>query len=104
MRSLLLLLLSLCWLSCSGAASDRARAADVITVEGQVTVRGNTPLTVVMLETDQQNLYILALDDAERRVLEPNLPTYYRITGRLFADTWNGRLFAHLSPTSMEKL
>ena len=106
MKSLPLLLLSLCWLGCSGpnAPSDQARAVDVITVEGQVSVRGNTPFTVVMLETDQRNLYVLALDENERRTLEPGLPARYRITGLLYADTWNGQPYAHLNPTAMERL
>lgn len=106
MKSLLLLLLGLCWLGCSGpnAAPGEARTADVITVEGQLSVRGNTPFTAVLLETDQRNLYVLALDDADRRALEPGLPARYRITGVLYANTWNGHPYAHLKPTTMEKL
>ena len=52
----------------------------------------------------RRNLYILALDEAERPTLERDLPAPFRITGRLYADTWNGRPYAHLSPMSMEKL
>ena len=105
MKSLLLLLLGLCWLGCAGtdAPSDQARALDVITVEGQASVRGNTPFTAVMLETDQRNLYVLALDEADRHTLERELPARLRITGVLYLGDWNGLPYAHLRPTSVER-
>ena len=105
MKSLLLLFLCVGWLGCAGAgAPSNSQAVDTITVEGQVSVRGNTPFTVVMLETDQRLFYVLALDEAERRTLEGGLPARFRVTGALYADDWNGRPFAHLKPRSMERL
>ena len=106
MKSLLLVFLGVCWLGCAGTApsSDQARALDVITVEGQASVRGNTPFTAVMLETNQRNLYVLALNDADRQALERDLPARLRITGILYVDDWNGVPYAHLRPTAMERL
>lgn len=107
MKPLFLLFLCVGWLGCSGAqapSKQRARAADTITVEGQVSVRGNMPFTVVMLETDQRLYYVLALDEAERQTLEGGLPARFRVTGTLYADDWGGRPFAHLKPTAIERL
>ena len=67
-------------------------------------MRGHTPFSAVMIETDQRNLYVLALDPDERTALEPTLPARFRITGILYADDWNGLPYAHLNPTSMERL
>ena len=78
--------------------------AEVITVEGEASVRGHTPFTTIMLETSQRNLYVLVLDDAERQALEATLPARLRITGILTVDTWNGFRYAHLKPTLTEWL
>ena len=106
MKTLLLVLLGLCWLGCAGTApsTNQTHAIDVITVEGRASVRGNTPFTAVMLETDQRNLYVLALDDADRQTLENDLPARLRITGVLYVDDWNGVPYAHLRPTSVERI
>ena len=104
MKSLLLVLLGLCWLGCAGTAPSTDQPLDVITVEGRASVRGNTPFTAVMLETDQRNLYVLVLDDADRQTLERELPARLRITGVLYVDDWNGVPYAHLRPTSLEQL
>ena len=106
MRRVLCLLLGLCWLGCAGTTSgtNQLTSDDVITVEGQVTVRGNTPFTAIMLATDQRNLYVLAMGEAQRQALQPTLPGRFRITGAVYADHWNGRPYAHLRPIVMERL
>ncbi len=103
MRILLVLLPALCWLGCAGPAPSHT-AHNVLTVEGRVSVRGHTPFTGVLLETDQRNFYVLALDEAARRDLVPELPARYRVTGLLYGADWNGIRYAHLRPTKMEPL
>ena len=106
MKSLLLILFCIGWLGCAGTntAATAMQDAEMITVEGQASVRGNTPFTAVLLETSQRNLYVLVLDDAERQALEADLPTRLRVTGMLSIDTWNGIRYAHLKPTAMDRL
>ena len=67
-------------------------------------MRGNVPFTVVMLQTKEENYYILALTDEERRTWDSSLPGRLRVTGELSVESWNGRPFAHLRPTSIERL
>jgi hypothetical protein len=110
----LLLLGCLCWPGCGGTArtaetAGAARAAargdvDLITVEGRVTLRGPRAENVVMLETDQHNLYILVLEEVDGRALRANLPGRFRITGSLFLNEWDGKTFTHLRPVSLECL
>jgi len=76
---------------------------DVITVEGRVSVRGNMPLTALVLETEQRTLYVLVLDEADAAAWEPNLPARLRVTGHLYADDWNGFRYAHLRATNIER-
>ena len=105
MRILLYVLLGLGWLGCAGASgTNQLTSDDVITVEGQVTVRGNVPFTALMLETDQHNLYLLVLGEAERQSLDATLPARFRITGAVYVDDWNGRPYTHLRPIAMERL
>lgn len=106
MRILFCLFLGLCWLGCGGGASgaNQLTSEDVITIEGQITVRGNTPFTALMLETDQRNFYVVVLNEAQRQTLQPTLPARFRITGAVYADDWNGQRFAHLRPIAMERL
>lgn len=106
MKSLLLVLLSLGWLGCAGAAGTASQAtpSDVITVEGQATVRGNTPFTGIMLETGQRNTYVLVFDEDEKRTVQADLPARLRVTGVLYVDDWNGMPYAHLRVTAMERL
>ena len=75
--------------------------SEAITVEGRVSVRGNTPFTVLLLETDEGLQYILALDDAARADLQPRLPARYRATGTLYEARWGGQPYAHLRPTTL---
>lgn len=87
---------------CSGSGAA-GRGSDVITVEGRVSVRGHAPFTVLMLETDQRTVYVLKVDAAMRRAMQPGLPATYRVTGILTAEEWNGHLFTHLRPLSIER-
>ena len=106
MRILFCLMLGLCWLGCAGATSgtNQLTSEEVITVEGQITVRGNTPFTALLLETDHRNLYVLVMGEAERQALQPTLPARFRITGAVYADHWNGKTYTHLRPIAMERL
>ena len=106
MRTFLCLMLGLCGLGCAGAPSGTTplTSQEVITVEGQITVRGNTPFTALVLETDQRNLYVLVMGEAQRQALQPTLPAHFRITGAVYADHWNGKTYTHLRPIAMERL
>lgn len=84
--------------------ASRYTMYDEITVEGEVSVRGHEPFTAIMLETNQNNVYVLKLDEEMQQQLPSRLPARYRITGILTADTWQGRTYAHLQPTSLEPL
>lgn len=97
------MLLGVCWLGCASGTAQLT-SEDVITVEGQVTLRGNTPFTALMLETDQHNLYVLVMGEAQRQALESTLPARFRITGAIYADDWNGQRFTHLRPIALERL
>lgn len=106
MRVSLVVLLVLCWMGCSGAASTVSRTDGMrerITVEGQVAVRGNEPFTGILLQTDQSNYYVLDVDDARRASLVGTLPARYRVTGLLYGAEWGGKRYAHLRPLQMER-
>ncbi len=110
MRFSLLLLPALMWLSCAGparttdpAASTPRALENVITVEGRVSVRGHEPFSAVLLETDQRNFYVLALEEAARQAFQRDLPARYRITGVLYGADWDGMRYAHLRPLKMER-
>ncbi len=105
MRVLLLLLLILGAVGCAGPASSTSGTTgmqEFITVEGRVSVRGNEPFSGVVLQTDQSNYYVLALDAAQRAAMVPTLPARYRISGLLYGAEWNGQLYAHLRPSLIE--
>ena len=95
MRSLLFssgIVLSLILLLAACAAPPPPSPAP-LTVEGQVTVRGNMPFAAYLLQTDARNSYVLRFpDDAPR----PTTPSRLRVTGTLYQDSWNGRPYAHL--------
>ena len=90
-RSILVIFLALWGVSCAGSVRT---VADVVVVEGQVTVRGNEPFTAVWLETDARNVYVLVLSDADRSALVT--PSRYRAEGAVYRDEWNGTPLAHL--------
>lgn len=74
--------------------------ADTITVEGQVSMRGNEPFTAYMLETANQNLYVLTFEEGQEQTF--TTAARYRLTGTVSSAQWNGRPFAHLQVLSAE--
>jgi hypothetical protein len=82
----------------AGCAGTRPEAADRhLVVEGLASVRGNEPFTRIVLTTDERNSYVLrfATDDA-RGELQRLAPGRFRVEGRLKADSWQGRTWAHI--------
>lgn len=75
-------------------AEPSAQPQHIITVEGQVSSRGNEPFAAQMLETDDRNLYVLNLDDAPQTSFIYG--RRYRIEGRLYLGEWNSFPYAHL--------
>jgi len=69
-------------------------ASDVITVTGDITVRGNEPFTEVVLITQENNWYVLDLTRDQRAALMT--PARARVTGILRLGEWNGRPFTRL--------
>ena len=104
MRLLTVLCLGLLLGGCAHLDAPWRGTSDAVTVEGLVTVRGNTPFTALVLETDDRTHYALALDEAARQDLQPRLPGRYRVTGTLFEAEWGGQLFTHLRPTAIERV
>lgn len=86
----------------SGCATTPQPSPEMVTVEGSVRVRGNEPFTAVMLETEEQNQYVLALTGEQRHALSS--PTRARVTGRLYKADWNGRPYAHIEVTEVVPL
>ena len=106
-----------------------ALAPDSLTVEGAVSWRGNMPsvaytdepapqeeadtlapdelsprmTSALMLETDEGLLYVLALSE-EEAALQQAAPGVFRVTGELYADTWNGKTYAHLRVEQWEQI
>ena len=79
-------------------ATDREPAADMITVEGTVAVRGNEPFARYVLETPDRNAYILVFREAVET------PARLRVTGRLYLEDWMGRSHAHIEVHTYEEL
>lgn len=69
-------------------------SGDVITVSGEVTVRGNEPFAAYVLETADRNFYVLEMDPETARAI--STPSHAEITGEVYLAEWNGRPFAHL--------
>jgi len=98
--SLALILTASLALGCG--ASERVADADVITVEGRITARGNTPFQAHMIETDDRNIYVLAYpDDADHAYTRSHR---YRVVGELYKSDWNGVAMAHLRVRDMTDL
>lgn len=90
----LIALVALITLVVTGCTSSQDMVdSNVITVEGQISQRGNTPFQAWMLENDQRNSYILVMDANGG---EYSSSKSYSVTGRLYKDQWNGKDFAHL--------
>lgn len=83
----------LCLAGCA-ASTTTTGSQHIITVEGQVSSRGNEPFAAQMLETDDRNLYVLNLDGAPQTSFIYG--RRYRIEGRLYLDDWNSFPYAHL--------
>lgn len=71
-----------------------------VTVEGNVTVRGNEPFAAYVMETDQSNYYVLVFPDG----VSPNSPATMRVTGRVYTAYWDSRPFAHLEVATFESV
>ncbi|MEM6645411.1 MAG: hypothetical protein AAF730_04085, partial [Bacteroidota bacterium] len=93
------LLVSIVLLAACTSTAPRP-TADTITVEGQVSMRGNEPFATYMLETDNQNLYVLTFDEDQEQTF--TTASRYRLTGTVSADLWNGRRLAHLRVLTVE--
>lgn len=85
----------------AGCVGSRGAAAEIV-VEGMLTARGNAPFVAQVLETDQQNLYVLVMDDSVR--VRVGNPSRLRVTGDVFVADWNGRPFTHLRVRRAEVL
>ncbi|MEM1095373.1 MAG: hypothetical protein AAGJ10_12295 [Bacteroidota bacterium] len=92
MRFFSLLLLVGMLAACTSTAPHST--ADTVTVEGQVSMRGNEPFTAYMLETANQNLYVLTFPEGQEQSF--TTAARYRLTGTVSADLWNGQRLAHL--------
>ena len=78
----------------SGCASTATMESDVITVTGDITVRGNVPFHEVVLITDDNNWYILELTEQDRQALVT--PARAEVTGVIRLGEWNGRPFTRM--------
>lgn len=72
--------------------------AEVVTLEGEVTARGQQPISEYVLETETGNLYVLKFPDRGG----VSTPSVMRVTGRLYAAEWDGRPFAHVEVADWE--
>lgn len=79
----------------TGCATTSSVDADIITVTGDITVRGNVPFHEVVLITDDNNWYILEMSDQEREALMT--PARARVTGAIRLGEWNGRPFTRMT-------
>ena len=95
----LLLLALLAGGSCTHLDAPWRDASEAITVEGMVSMRGNTPFAAPMLETADHALYVL-----KNATLPNDLPACYRVTGEVYQDAWGGQPFAHLRAASVTPL
>lgn len=82
----------------SACATNRTPPADVVTVEGVVTVRGNEPFAAYVLETEDRNFYVLDFEEAT----PPDTPAGLRVTGRLYRGEWDGRPYARIEVHAFE--
>lgn len=94
------LLIALCLIG-GGCASQGILSSNTITVEGQVSARGNEPFSALILETDDRNLYVLVFEAGSGETLQRS--GRYRVKGSLFLREWNGRPFAHLQVVAWEE-
>ncbi len=88
----------LLFMGLASCAANREPAADIITVEGVVAVRGNEPFAEYILETSDGNAYLLVFPEAVET------PARLRVTGRLYPGEWMGRSHAHIEVHAYEEL
>ncbi|NNE45111.1 MAG: hypothetical protein HKN37_00465 [Rhodothermales bacterium] len=90
---------------CAGCLSSRAPVSpDTLIVEGIASVRGNEPFTEMMITTDGRNSYVLTFSSKElRSEMQRMAPGRFRVEGRLYKDSWQGRAWAHLEVLSWDK-
>ncbi len=82
----------------ASCATNREPAADIVTVEGMVAVRGNEPFAEYILETSDGAAYVLVFpEDAET-------PARLRVTGRLYVEERMGRSHAHIEVHTYEEV
>jgi len=72
---------------------------DVITVTGDITVRGNVPFTEVVLITDDNNWYLLDLSSEQREALLT--PARAKVTGTIRLGEWNGRPYTRMAVSDL---
>jgi hypothetical protein len=82
----------------AGCASTAGPAE--ISVEGTVTTRGNEPFTAYVLETEDQNAYVLVFEEAMPEALRT--PVRMRVEGLAYSDSWEGQPYAHLRVRAYE--
>lgn len=100
--SFLLLASAVTLLAQTGCSSSRTADVSIQEVEGMVSVRGNEPFTAVMLQTKEDNWYILDLTPEQRRALVN--PSVQRVTGTVYLGDWNGNPFTHLRVAEIERV
>ena len=101
MKHLSLLVLIISFLVVGCGVSQQTTAPDIITVEGRISERGNTPFQAWMLETADRNSYILVMEAEGGQYSSSRT---YQVTGRLYLDQWNGRDYAHLEVISVNEI
>ena len=82
----------------ASCATNREPAADVVTVEGVVAVRGNEPFAEYILATSDDAAYVLVFPEYVET------PARLRVTGRLYVEERMGRSYAHIEVHTYEKL
>ena len=98
-----LILVGLLAVGIAACAPTARMVDDVITVEGEVSVRGSEPFTAVWLETDDANSYVLVTASTEQA--DGFLSSgRYRVTGAVYRDEWNGFSVAHLRVRRFERI
>lgn len=81
--------------ACSGPSDQ---PVEIVTVEGEVTARGQEPFAEYVLETEGGSLYVINFGG------EPiQTPARLRVTGRLYTALWDGRPFAHVEAAEWER-
>ncbi len=100
---LVVAIMTLFLVSCA-TTGDTPADAQILTVEGGVTVRGNEPFTDLFLETDQRNSYVLKLEADERREMQRAAPGQFRVSGRLYRGDWNGLPYAFIEVADWSRL